>query len=62
MERLFPTFEAQSFDDEMLRAVTNWPDEKIDEFLRDLTKSGFMKDTHRLIVLHGNNCFARHLI
>ena len=53
MERLFPAFEAGSFDDEMLRAVTNWPDGEINELLRDLAKSGFMSDPQRFVVYKG---------
>ena len=53
MERLFPKFEAESFDDEMLEAVISWPDEDIDELLKDLTAAGVMSTVQRFVVKKG---------
>jgi hypothetical protein len=53
MEHLFPKFEAESFDDEMLYTVTSWPNEVIDELLKDLTQAGVMSTVQRFVVKKG---------
>lgn len=53
MERLFPKFEAESFDDEMLHTVASWPEEDVDEFLKDLTQAGVMTTVQRFVVKKG---------
>jgi hypothetical protein len=53
MERLFPKFQEEGFDDEMLHTVASWPDQDIDELLRALTKAGVMSTTQCFIVKRG---------
>ena len=53
MELLFPKFEAECFDDKMLQTVISWPDEDIDELLKDLTATGVMSTVQRFVVKKG---------
>jgi hypothetical protein len=53
MERLFPRFQAESFDDEMLQSVTSWPDDEINELLGEWTKAGVLGIAQRFIFKRG---------
>ena len=53
MERLFPKFEAEGFDDEMLQTVRSWPNEDIDEMLKALATAGVMSTAQRVVVKRG---------
>lgn len=53
MERLFPKFQAESFDDEMLQSITSWPDEDVNELLGEWTKAGVVGIAQRFIVKKG---------
>jgi len=53
MERLFPKFQAESFDDEMLETVTFWADDEINDLLGEMTKAGVLGIAQRFIVKKG---------
>lgn len=53
MERLFPKFQAESFDDEMLQTVASWEDSEINDLLGDLTQAGVLGIAQRFIVKKG---------
>jgi hypothetical protein len=53
MESLVPKFEAEGFDDEMLRTVTSWPNGDVDELLQALTDAKVMSTIQRVIVKKG---------
>lgn len=38
LERFLPSFQEAGFDDDMLRSVSKWSDEEVDELLGEMTR------------------------
>ncbi|KIM71340.1 hypothetical protein PILCRDRAFT_830406 [Piloderma croceum F 1598] len=53
LERLFPKFQAEEFDDDMLHAITSWSNEEVNELLKEWVKVGFLGVAQQFIIKKG---------
>jgi len=53
LERLFPKFQAEEFDDDMLHAVASWSNEEVNELLKEWVKVGFLGVAQQFIIKKG---------
>jgi hypothetical protein len=53
LERLFPKFQAEDFDDEMFRTVTSWSNEEVNDLLKEWVKAGVLGVAQQFIVKKG---------